>query len=171
MACDALSDKRAARRHWKAAATFRGDFQEMSVRPFSEMTYFSAMAWGRLGRPERQQRLLKELLAYAKGLYAAEARIDYFATSLPTMLLFEDDLQARQETRAMVLEAQARLGTGQQGPGPAAACGRAEARPQSLPGRRHAARDDLARGGWQGLTKPAQTILPNPPAPGRRRRK
>jgi tetratricopeptide (TPR) repeat protein len=113
MACNALGDKRAARRHWKAAATFRGDFQEMSVRQFSEMTWFSALAWGMLGRPEKKKRLLNELLSYAKRLYAAEARIDYFATSLPSMLLFEDDLQARQETRAMVLEAQARLGLGE----------------------------------------------------------
>ena len=112
MACDALGDKPAARRHWKVAATFQGDFQVMSVQPFSEMTNFSALTWGRLGHAERKQKLLKDLLAYAQELYAKEARIDYFATSLPSMLLFEDDLQARQETKAMVMEAQAMLGPG-----------------------------------------------------------
>jgi hypothetical protein len=38
--------------------------------------------------------------------------MDYFATSLPTMLLFEDDLQQRQQTTALFLQAQAQLGLG-----------------------------------------------------------
>ena len=40
----ALGDKTKARAHWQVAADFRGDFQGMSVRPFSEMTYFSALS-------------------------------------------------------------------------------------------------------------------------------
>ncbi|MGA2271876.1 MAG: DUF5107 domain-containing protein [Bryobacteraceae bacterium] len=112
-ACAAAGDLTAARAHWTSAATFRGDFQEMSVRQFSEMTYYSAFAWQRLGRKTRAQKLLRELLAHARRLARTKAKIDYFATSLPTMLLFEDDLQARQTTAALFLEAQARLGLGQ----------------------------------------------------------
>jgi tetratricopeptide (TPR) repeat protein len=107
-----LGGKTEARRHWKAAADFKGDFQQMSVRAFSEMTYYSALAMRRLGRGAEAKKLLKELLAYARKLGKAEAKIDYFATSLPTMLIFEDDLQYRQLTTAMFLEAQARLGLG-----------------------------------------------------------
>jgi hypothetical protein len=55
---------------------------------------------------------LPELFSYAKKLYRAEAKIDYFATPLPTMLLFEDDLQKRQQTTALFLMAQASLGLG-----------------------------------------------------------
>ncbi len=50
----ALGDHAAAREHWRAAAAFQGDFQEMKVRSFSEMTYYTARALGRLaagGRP------------------------------------------------------------------------------------------------------------------------
>jgi tetratricopeptide (TPR) repeat protein len=112
IALAALGQKDKARQHWQAAATFRGDFQEMSVRAFSEMTYYSARAWERLGQKARAKRLLRQLLAYAQSLQKAEARIEYFATSLPTMLLFEDDLQARQETTALFLQAQALLGLG-----------------------------------------------------------
>ena len=43
----------------------------------------------------------------------APAEIDYFATSLPTMLLFDDDLRERQRTTALFLQAQARLGLGE----------------------------------------------------------
>jgi tetratricopeptide (TPR) repeat protein len=112
-ACAAAGDKVAARAHWTAAATFKGDFQNMSVRAFSEMTYYSALALRRLGKKSQADRLLRDLLAYAQSLAKAVAKIDYFATSLPTMLLFADDLQARQLTTAKFLEAQARLGLGE----------------------------------------------------------
>lgn len=108
----ALGDKENARNHWRGAATFKGDFQEMTVRAFSEMTYYSALAWECLGRKAQGQKLLRDLLAAALRLQKAEARIDYFATSLPTMLLFDDDLQFRQETTALFLQAQAHLGLG-----------------------------------------------------------
>ena len=45
-------------------------------------------------------------------LAKAPAKIDYFATSLPTMLLFEDDLTRRQQTTALFFQAQAALGLG-----------------------------------------------------------
>ena len=105
-------EKQKARQHWHAAANFKGDFQDMSVRAFSEMTYYSALAWEKLGQPAKAKKLLHDLLAYANNLQRAEAKIDYFATSLPTMLIFDDDLQYRQETTAMFLQAQAQLGLG-----------------------------------------------------------
>ena len=109
----AAGDQKKAREAWTAAAQFKGDFQNMSVRVFSEMTYFSALAWERLGKNQKSSRLLTDLLSYARDLEKQVARIDYFATSLPTMLLFEDDLQARQTTTARLLQAQALLGLGQ----------------------------------------------------------
>ena len=98
---------------WRAAAGFKGDFQGMSVRAYSEITYYSALALRRLGKKADAEKLLRALLAYAQTLAKTEAKIDYFATSLPTMLLFDDDLQARQLTTAVFIEAQARLGLGQ----------------------------------------------------------
>ena len=109
----ALGDGAAARESWKTAATFTGDFQQMAVRAFSELTYYSALAWDRLGRTARSRALLRSLLRYARTLAAAPATVDYFATSLPTMLLFNDDLRHRQQTTALFLQAQAELGLGQ----------------------------------------------------------
>ena len=106
-------EKSKAKQHWRAAAKFKGDFQEMSVRAFSEMTCYSALAWEKLGQRAKAKKLFRELLAYAQQLQKTKAKIDYFATSLPTMLLFEDDLQYRQATTALFLQAQARLGLGQ----------------------------------------------------------
>ncbi|MFT3869762.1 MAG: DUF5107 domain-containing protein [Nibricoccus sp.] len=102
-----------ARQQWKAAASFRGDFQAMSVRTFSEMTYYSALSLLRLRQAAKAKKLLRDLQRYAKKLALTPAKIDYFATSLPTMLLFDDDLQERQTTTALFLEAQALHGLGQ----------------------------------------------------------
>jgi len=113
VACDGLGERAKAKQHWRAAANFKGDFQEMSVRAFSEMTFYSAMAWRKLGQPAKADALCRSLFAYARKLHQAPAEIDYFATSLPTMLLFDDDLQLRQETTAGFLQAQARLGLGE----------------------------------------------------------
>lgn len=112
-ACAGLGDGKAARQHWRTAATFRGDFQQMSVCAVSEMTYYSALAWQQLGRREKARALFREILAHARRLAKTSSQVDYFATSLPAMLLFDDDLSARQQTTALLLEAQARLGLGQ----------------------------------------------------------
>jgi tetratricopeptide (TPR) repeat protein len=113
VALNLLGEKKSARKHWLVAATFKGDFQEMSVRAFSEMTFYSALSLERLDRTAKAKKLLNDLLAYAEKLAKTPAKIDYFATSLPTMLLFDDDLQFRQETSALFLQAQAHLGLGQ----------------------------------------------------------
>ncbi|HWA10815.1 MAG TPA: DUF5107 domain-containing protein [Opitutaceae bacterium] len=109
----AHGDCAGARAHWTAAASFKGDFTEMSVRAFSPMTYYSALSLARLGRGAAARKLLRDLLRYARELARTPARIDYFATSLPTMLVFDDDLQRRQSLLATLLEAQARLGLGE----------------------------------------------------------
>jgi tetratricopeptide (TPR) repeat protein len=108
----ALGERAAARRQWRAAAEFKGDFQEMSARAFSEMTFYSALSMEKHGQRAKARRLFRDLLAYARKLETTPAKIDYFATSLPTMLLFEDDLQARQATSARFMQAQAHLGLG-----------------------------------------------------------
>ncbi|MCW2888930.1 MAG: Tetratricopeptide repeat protein [Streptosporangiaceae bacterium] len=105
-ACAANGRHDAAAQQWTMAATAEGDFRQMSPQPFSEMTWYSALAWRRLGHPDRAGRLIDGLAAHLSELRSTPARIDYFTTSLPTMLLFDDDLQARQDTLAEFLAAQ-----------------------------------------------------------------
>ena len=102
----------AARESWERAARHKGDFQEMSVKSFSEMTYYNALALKRLGRASSAEELSRSLLTYAEALQRKEAKIDYFATSLPAMLLFEDDLQKRNTVTSLFLQAEAHLGLG-----------------------------------------------------------
>ena len=111
-ACAACGDRASARRWWERAAKQQGDFREMSVKAFSEMTYYNALALQRLNREQGAEQLLRALLKYAEDLMQQKAKIDYFATSLPAMLLFEDDLQKRNTESATFLQAQAWLGLG-----------------------------------------------------------
>jgi tetratricopeptide (TPR) repeat protein len=112
LAHEALGKSEIAREYWQLAVRQHGDFQQMSVKEFSEMTYYQALARKQLGEVQQAERLLQEILKYAETLGQQVAAIDYFATSLPAMLLFEDDLQKRNATTAAFLQAQATLGLG-----------------------------------------------------------
>lgn len=112
VALDAAGDLASARQWWARAASQKGDFQQMNVKSFSEMTYYNALALKRLNHTKEAGDLLRSLLAYAETLAQQPAKIDYFATSLPAMLLFEDDLQKWHQITATFLQAQAWLGLG-----------------------------------------------------------
>ncbi len=109
----AEGDRKGAQQAWSVAAKLKGDFQEKHVAAYSEKSYYTALAREKLGRGRAARELLRQLLAYARQLPRQPTKIDYFATSLPTMLLFEEDLPARQRTTARFLEALALLGLGQ----------------------------------------------------------
>ncbi|KZM36017.1 DUF5107 domain-containing protein [Oerskovia enterophila] len=96
----------AARTAWEEAARFEGDFQTMEVRAYSEKTYASVLAWRRLGREDRADALIEGLAEHVAHLAVTPAQVDYFATSLPTMLLFTDDPQVRQDGTLLLLRAQ-----------------------------------------------------------------
>jgi tetratricopeptide (TPR) repeat protein len=112
VAFEAVGEHVSARQWWERAAKDKSDFQEMTVRSFSEMTYYSALALVRLHRAEEAERVLHSLLVYAQELMQRKAEVDYFATSLPAMLLFEEDLPKRNMAMSMFLQAQASLGLG-----------------------------------------------------------
>jgi tetratricopeptide (TPR) repeat protein len=106
-----------ANTHWAHAARQKGDFQQMQVQPVSEMTYWSAMALRRLGWESEAQALFHKIFDYAQELEQRTPAIDYFATSLPAMLLFSEDLKTRETVTARFLQAQALLGLGKEAEG------------------------------------------------------
>ena len=107
-----LAGRSGADTWWRKAAAATGDFREMAVVAHSEMTYYSAMALARLGKQRESAALLESLRKYALQLKRTPAKVDYFATSLPAMLLFHEDLQKRAEITATFLQAQAAQGFG-----------------------------------------------------------
>jgi tetratricopeptide (TPR) repeat protein len=78
--------------------------------PLSHMTYYQALALRELGEEEASARKLKELLAVAEKQMHSEVKIEYFATSLPDFLIFEDDLPRRNRVECTFLKGLAYLG-------------------------------------------------------------
>lgn len=97
---------------WQRASRTGGDFQQMAVQSFSEMSYYKAVALSELGEQEKAKQLLRELLQYADALSLRKGVIDYFATSLPAMLLFNEDLDRKNRIAGQFLRAQALAGLG-----------------------------------------------------------
>lgn len=84
----------------------------MSTTPHSERSASSILALQRLGRDDEAAALAAEVSDWAETQRRASAQIDYFATSLPTLLLFHEDPQVRQQLTCDVMRAQARLALG-----------------------------------------------------------
>jgi tetratricopeptide (TPR) repeat protein len=100
-----------AERWWQRASQETGDFQQMSVLPISDMTYWRGAALDKLHQPEQAAEVFRSIAAFADELEVQEPKIDYFATSLPAMLLFHDDLAHRNRVLAAFLRAQAAYGS------------------------------------------------------------
>ena len=107
-----LGQEDTARQHFAKAASAEGDFAEMSVRSFSPMTYYKAVAQRELGRGEGAGDVLRRLKGYAERRLDEPATVDYFATSLPDLLVFDADLKERQDAEAWALLAMAEAGLG-----------------------------------------------------------
>lgn len=106
----ASGDTREAASWWQRAARKQGDFQQMSVRSISDMTYWSGMAQLQLGNYADAGQVFQQIDDCSVKLEATQPKIDYFATSLPTMLLFDEDLDRRNRIEARFLRAQAAWG-------------------------------------------------------------
>lgn len=112
MALKALGNNDEAKKQFLESANEKGDFIDMAVSDFSELTYYSALSLKELGQSSEAKALLEEVRNFGKKKLAEEASIEYFATSLPLMLVFDDNLQKRNEWEAKYLIALAELGLG-----------------------------------------------------------
>ncbi|MDR6972912.1 DUF5107 domain-containing protein [Leifsonia shinshuensis] len=98
-----------AKQAWRAAASSAGDFTTMSVVPHSPMSYYSVLAARRLGDNLRAQQLTSDFADYVEVARKQRAKIDYFATSLPTMLIFREDIQQTHDDLVAIMEAELAL--------------------------------------------------------------
>jgi tetratricopeptide (TPR) repeat protein len=104
LAMQELGRDEEAREYWhKSAQTETGN---------SEMTFYKALALKALENESQAVLLLNDLLEFASRQIDATPRIDYFATSLPNFLLFDDDLKKRNQIHCRYLGGLAKLGLG-----------------------------------------------------------
>ena len=100
---DALGDDDGARAAWREAASATGDFAGMATQAFSERSAASVLALRRLGETDAADDMLARFSDFVDELAATPGEIDYFATSLPAMLLFQDDPQDVRDVEATTL--------------------------------------------------------------------
>ena len=97
-------------RHQEALAYWRKAAQTETGN--SDMTFYKALAFRELENDSQAVSLLTGLLEFASRQIHATAKIDYFATSLPNFLLFDDDLKKRNQIHCGYLAGLAKLGLG-----------------------------------------------------------
>jgi tetratricopeptide (TPR) repeat protein len=106
-----------AGRHNEAQAAWRRAAN--TQRDTDIFAFYRALALRSLGDHTAADALLRRLHEFAgKGMHA-EAKIDYFATSLPNFLLFEDDLEERNRIDCLLLRGLAGIGLGRTADGAA----------------------------------------------------
>jgi tetratricopeptide (TPR) repeat protein len=104
LAAQQSGDLELARTYWNAAAT--------SLPEPGWQSWFQALALRELGEEDAARVIFTELARFAEKKKTAVVRIDYFATSLPNLLLFDDDLDERNRIESLLLGALADHGLG-----------------------------------------------------------
>jgi tetratricopeptide (TPR) repeat protein len=102
VALHSLGQRGEAQEQWEKAAEARTGYNDMA--------YYKALALRSLDREREAVAVLEDLLDFASRQIDAEIKINYFATSLPNFLLFDDDLQKRNRTECLYLTGLAKLG-------------------------------------------------------------
>ena len=109
-AWSAAGDIDSAAASWqRASARFSAERQHGDAA-LTEQTVYAAMAKARLGEGRESRIWLRQLWFYGRKLARTKGSIDYFATSIPSLLLFDDDLTKRNRIKGLLLQTQARVG-------------------------------------------------------------
>ncbi len=104
MAARQLGDSSSAHGFWTAAAA---PLPEVGMH-----SYYQALALRALGDEQRAVAVLAQMAEVSAERMMREPKVDYFATSLPAMLLFHEDLSKRNRVEALLLNALASEGLG-----------------------------------------------------------
>lgn len=99
-------------KHFTESANEAGDFADMAVTAHSPLSYYRGLSLRELGSEDKARAVFEDLALFAEARLGETARIDYFATSLPNLLVFDEDLQARRNAEHHLLIALAKHGLG-----------------------------------------------------------
>lgn len=89
-----------ANKHFRKSANEEGDFIDMAVSRYSEMTYSRVLSLIEIRKETEAKILLKEMKQFALAKQKDKSDIDYFATSLPLLSVFEDDYETQNQCEA-----------------------------------------------------------------------
>lgn len=86
-----------------SAAVFYNDQQPDKI-------FYQGLAWNKLGRPDKAASVFNKLINYGSQHIGDVIKIDYFAVSLPNLLIFEDDLDVRNKVHCLFMKGLGYLG-------------------------------------------------------------
>jgi tetratricopeptide (TPR) repeat protein len=111
-ACDELNEKSYATVYFELAAS--GDSNPAPAIFYNDQSpdkiAYQAFALMRLNQHSEAEECLTNLIAYAKEHMDDEIKIDYFAVSLPDLMIFDDDLNKRNRIHCLYMEGLGYLG-------------------------------------------------------------
>jgi tetratricopeptide (TPR) repeat protein len=113
-ACEGLSDHVKAKEYF--TATTKGVSEPVQAiyynDPQPDKIVYQALAWKKLGQPLKAEAIFKKFIEFGMQHIHDEIHIDYFAVSLPDMLVFDINLNQRNEVHCTYLQALGYLGIG-----------------------------------------------------------
>lgn len=74
--------------------------------------FYQGLAWRKLGHPKKAARIFTDLINHGRTHENDQVTIEYFAVSLPNLLIFEDDLDLRNHLNCLYLQGLGQLGAG-----------------------------------------------------------
>ncbi|MGF7217261.1 tetratricopeptide (TPR) repeat protein [Spirosoma lacussanchae] len=80
--------------------------------PQPDTIFYQGLAWSALNQPERAERLFRRLIQFGEAHLNDTIRLDYFAVSLPDLLVFDADLNERNRIHCYYLIGLGYLGLG-----------------------------------------------------------
>lgn len=81
--------------------------------------FYQGLAWNKLGQPEKAEAIFNRLISFGEQHLNDTIKIDYFAVSLPDLLVFDQDLNLRNQIHCHYLMALGYLGLNRELPGKA----------------------------------------------------
>ncbi|PCE64810.1 DUF5107 domain-containing protein [Sediminicola luteus] len=109
---EAMGDTERARSLWLQAASGKMELQMNMYyndqRP--DQIFYQGLALVKLGDVHKAQDKFNNLILFGEAMMHEEATVDYFAVSLPDMLIWNEDLNARQQQMCLYLKGLGYLG-------------------------------------------------------------
>jgi tetratricopeptide (TPR) repeat protein len=78
--------------------------------PQPDKIVYQGLAWLKLGSPQKAEKIFNRLIEFADQHFDDEIKIDYFAVSLPDLLVFDTDLSQKNKNHCRYLKGLGELG-------------------------------------------------------------
>jgi tetratricopeptide (TPR) repeat protein len=113
-ALDGLGDREKAAGYWEKAAV--GICEPAPAVFYNDQPpdkiFYQGQALLKLGRPQEAEKRFQNLISYGEAHMDEAVKTDFFAVSLPDLMIFDDDLTKRNRVHCHYLIALGKLGTG-----------------------------------------------------------